>query len=663
MGLRPGNFKGTQGEDPEKFIRKFERLAAYGEWDDNKKLTVFPLLLDDKADDFYESSPDQTKQNYQLLRTAFITHFQPNKSKLVRWNELCQKSLTIGQSIAEYHDELKKEAAKIGGVTDEQLMIVFLNGLPTDIKEHVALQEPVSLAEALDKARLYESIKSERKGKKEIIRSLAIGKNAVDSNKNNLDELTLAKNEIAQIKDELMALRLQNDELRKSGQAMGYQNVQKDIYLPPQKRKPNPNPPTQWNPNKETRTCFYCNIKGHLKQDCYKFRRENPQRSQNQQNSRQLQPAKTTKFIYNQEVFIKLNPDMTFQGKLNGVNARYLIDSGSELSICSETFFEKLHPKPRLYASVYRGVVGVDGEETELTGTITATVNLGEFRAKFQLEVLQGMRYDAILGRDFLNNYVSKIDWPDCRLVFKNGLDLANAQSADKKEEQKITNKNTGSEQKTAGKLTRQLTLAPGQTKTIMVYPNGNVLSNWVAVSKLNKIELPVHLEVEPKMESGLKGEIPCTLTNKSNRVPISLRSNTSVCEIRPIKMLKSSVTIPIGTPSVSSLPAMEKSGTPSVTTVPTVGPKKERRRRKKKGRRKEEKGSHFGSEAGLGDPSPSSLSPRSIYASFPRFPPLDYLPGLRRPRRLQIPRSLARAYATSMACPTRNHELRKGTS
>ena len=220
MGLRPGNFKGTQGEDPEKFTRKFERLAAYGEWDDNKKLNVFPLLLDDQAYDFYESSPDQTKQNYQLLRTAFITHFSPNKSKLARWNELCQKAPTSGQPIREYHDELKKEAAKIGGVTDEQLMIVFLNGLPREMKEHVALQEPISLAEALAKARLYESIK-EVKGSNidpRIIEIFALGKNTQA-------ELRLAKDEIAQIKDELMALRLQNDELRKTGQAMGYQNV------------------------------------------------------------------------------------------------------------------------------------------------------------------------------------------------------------------------------------------------------------------------------------------------------------------------------------------------------------------------------------------------------------------------------------------------------
>ena len=93
MGLRPGNFKGQNGEDPERFMGKFDRLAAYGEWDDEKKLSVFPLLLDDKAYDFYEASPREVKTNYDRLKTAFLAHFEPNKSKLVRWNS---RSINLG---------------------------------------------------------------------------------------------------------------------------------------------------------------------------------------------------------------------------------------------------------------------------------------------------------------------------------------------------------------------------------------------------------------------------------------------------------------------------------------------------------------------------------------------------------------------------------------
>ena len=169
-------------------------------------------MLDGKAYDFYESSSDEMKQNYQQLRAAFITHFQPNKSKLVRWNDLCQKALTIGQSIVEYHDELMKEVSKIGGVTDEQLMIVFLNGLPVDIKEHVALQEPISLAEALKKAGPYESIECE--SKKELIRSLVLGKQKEDAE------------ELMHAKDKIIALRLEIKELRKS---------ENKKFIPPQK--------------------------------------------------------------------------------------------------------------------------------------------------------------------------------------------------------------------------------------------------------------------------------------------------------------------------------------------------------------------------------------------------------------------------------------------
>ena len=130
MGLRPGNFKGMA--DPEKFFKKFERLAAYGEWDKDKMAKVVPLLFDGKASDFYDSLEDDKRVDYDEMKKAVIQHFQCNKSKLVRWTELNQKVLVLDQSVADFHDELVEDARKLGGVSDEQLMICFVNGLPND---------------------------------------------------------------------------------------------------------------------------------------------------------------------------------------------------------------------------------------------------------------------------------------------------------------------------------------------------------------------------------------------------------------------------------------------------------------------------------------------------------------------------------------------------
>ena len=531
MGLRPGNFKGQNGEDPERFLGKFDRLAAYGEWDDEKKLGVFPLLLDDKAYDFYEASPRQVKTNYDRLKTAFLAHFEPNKSKLVRWNELCQKSITVGQSISEYHDEIRKDASKIGGITEEQLMIVFLNGLPTEIKEHVALQQPKSLAEALKKARFFESIKAESKEKKSLIETLAVERNANE-------ELNELKNEVTVLRDEVMALRFQNAELRQKDTPNqgGFQNVRNGIYLPSSRWKTNStstntgNDNNKLSPNVERRTCYYCRIKGHLKRDCYKYKREHPQGPPPQSSKN---PSATE--IFHREgarQHVMLQPDMTMAGYLNGMEASYLVDSGSALTLCSEAYYERMHPKPLLHNSAYIGIVSVNGEEAELSGTIQAEISLGEFKTTMDLEVLKGMSYDVVLGRDFLRKHVERISWPDCQLEFQHNQTCA------------VSDKTSRGEtvDHCKGRLVESLRLAPGEEKDVLIYPDQNILSYWIKISKLERKTLPKNIEIEPKKQSGLEGEIPCTIRNTSESVWVSLKRDTPIAKIRPVELAKTSI-------------------------------------------------------------------------------------------------------------------------
>ena len=168
-GLRPGNYKGAT--DPEKFFKKFERLSSYGEWNEGKMAKVVPLLLDGKASDYYDSLDERKKNDYKQLKQSIVQHFKCNKSKLVRWTELNQKVLVLDQSVADFHDELVEDARKLGGVSDEQLMICFVNGLPNDFREFVALAEPKTLEESLTKARLYESLKAARNAKKVIFKT------------------------------------------------------------------------------------------------------------------------------------------------------------------------------------------------------------------------------------------------------------------------------------------------------------------------------------------------------------------------------------------------------------------------------------------------------------------------------------------------------------
>jgi len=99
MGLRPKSFNGSGEEDINKFFAKFERLAVYGQWSDGKKAIVLPMLLEDGAYHFYEALSDDAKGNYGTLKAALTQHYTPNISKLIRWNRLHQKRMTVDQTV------------------------------------------------------------------------------------------------------------------------------------------------------------------------------------------------------------------------------------------------------------------------------------------------------------------------------------------------------------------------------------------------------------------------------------------------------------------------------------------------------------------------------------------------------------------------------------
>ena len=167
LGLKPGTFTGDKNEDPTKFFKKLDRLAGYGNWSDAKKINAIPLLLDGKGYDFYEGLSAEIKNDYNQTKLAIIEHFKPNRANLVKWNALNKMIMEKDQSVTDFHDELNREAVKIGDISDSQLLMIFLNGIHPSIRMQVASHEPPSLSVALEKAKLYESISEMNENQKE----------------------------------------------------------------------------------------------------------------------------------------------------------------------------------------------------------------------------------------------------------------------------------------------------------------------------------------------------------------------------------------------------------------------------------------------------------------------------------------------------------------
>ena len=140
------------------------------------------------------------------------------------------------------------------------------------------------------------------------------------------------------------------------------------------------------------------------------------------------------------------------------------------------------------------------------------------------------MKYDAILGRDFLNRHVNKIDWPDRTMELRRGG------GKDTKTSKEANICSLLPNQECEGRLVKSVKLAPGSQKCVNIYPADNkLLSKWVMVSD-NKLLL--NLFIGQKLESATQGEIPCNIKNTSTTEWVVLKKDMAIATVKPVDLV-----------------------------------------------------------------------------------------------------------------------------
>ena len=113
--------------------------------------------------------------------------------------------------------------------------------------------------------------------------------------------------------------------------------------------------------------------------------------------------------------------DLTVEGKIAGQTVQLLVDTGACVSAIDEQLFTKIYGQslPKMTDGSLSSVQTVNGEEVSVLGKISVPLQLHgrEYFCKFH--VMQNLTYDAILGRDFLQNNGAQIDLVDSTLSFK----------------------------------------------------------------------------------------------------------------------------------------------------------------------------------------------------------------------------------------------------
>ena len=113
--------------------------------------------------------------------------------------------------------------------------------------------------------------------------------------------------------------------------------------------------------------------------------------------------------------------DLTTSGVIAGEAVQLLVDTGACLSVIDEKFLQTIYGpfSPKMTDGSLLSIQTVNGEHVPVLGKIAVPIELNGREYACDFHVMQNLAYDAILGRDFLQQNRALIDLDNNNITFK----------------------------------------------------------------------------------------------------------------------------------------------------------------------------------------------------------------------------------------------------
>ena len=135
----------------------FNRYTAFNGWTPLQTLQGFMMFLGGSALRFCQRQNEEIRENLDQLQEALREAFVSPHQQFLRRQELNNRTQGPFESLETYLDDMEARASRLQ-LTDAETMQCFVQGLRQDLKEHVLLMLPDSYAEAVNAARLKNSL-------------------------------------------------------------------------------------------------------------------------------------------------------------------------------------------------------------------------------------------------------------------------------------------------------------------------------------------------------------------------------------------------------------------------------------------------------------------------------------------------------------------------
>ena len=179
--LHPSPFFGKPTDDITAFLSHFERYANFCGWDPTQRLQALPLYLQGNAGCWYASLTTRF-ESYDALTNALKEQFSNPASLWLLRQQLSSRRQNETESLANYAAEIRRLCKRLD-LSENEGMHYFIQGLHPDLKGHVILGQPKTLAEAENLAHLKEAVSSSTPKFESQLQSVIKSLEALASNK------------------------------------------------------------------------------------------------------------------------------------------------------------------------------------------------------------------------------------------------------------------------------------------------------------------------------------------------------------------------------------------------------------------------------------------------------------------------------------------------